>query len=155
MQSRYLRKTAKRQCTFHFHPGMLGARGHMNFAMVALGVLAAYIFKKMFRKGRAMTLVLAAAIYVGFAVTQQNIAVTLMTLVGFLAFSGMALLGRVSFWWLAAGWTLHAVWDLVLHVLKPEVFVPSWYGLVCLGFDVALAGFIVYEGLHPPLYQKR
>lgn len=127
----------------------------MNYAMLALGVIAAYIFKKMFRKGRAMALVLAAAIYVGVAVTQQNIGVTLVALLGFLVFSGIALLGRVSFWWLAAGWTLHAAWDLVLHVLRPEVFVPSWYGLACLGFDVALAGFIVYEGLHPPVYQKR
>ena len=127
----------------------------MHWIMLGLGIGAAYIFKKMFRKGRAMALVLAAAVYVGFAVTQQNIAVTITALVGFLVFSGLALYGRVSFWLLATGWLLHGLWDFILHLLRPEVFVPSWYGLACLGFDVALAGFIVYEGLHPPVYQKR
>lgn len=127
----------------------------MPYAFIFIGAIAAYIFKSIFRKGRAMTLVLAAAIYVGFAVTQQNIGVTLLSLAGFLAFTGLALMGgRVSFWWLALGWSLHGVWDVVLHVASPQRFAPTWYAFACFGFDLTLAAFILYEGLHPP-YTKR
>jgi len=128
----------------------------MQLLMIIFGALAAYIFQKMFRKGRAMTLVLAAAIYVGFAVTQQNIGVTLLSMAGFLGFSGLALMGgRVNFWWLVAGWGLHGVWDVALHFTKPNFFAPTWYAFACLGFDLTLAAFILHDGLNPPKYMKR
>jgi hypothetical protein len=92
----------------------------------------------------AAALVAAAAIYVGFAVV-GGAALSWVVLVsgGLVLFSLVALFGlRVSVWALAPGWAAHAVWDGVLHKILEAGFVPEWYPMVCLGFDLFLAGYI-------------
>jgi len=93
----------------------------------------------------AASLVIAAVIYVGFAlVGGAGQRWTLIELAGLVPFTAFAWLGlRSSLGWLAAGWVAHAAWDTGLHLVAgtPE-FVPGWYPVVCIGFDLLMAGFI-------------
>ncbi|HTE46019.1 MAG TPA: DUF6010 family protein [Gemmatimonadaceae bacterium] len=43
---------------------------------------------------------------------------------------------------LALGWIAHAAWDLHFHYANGPAFAPSWYALFCVGFDVAVGGYI-------------
>jgi len=56
----------------------------------------------------------------------------------------IALLGlRGSPWWLAAGWALHPLWDVVLHYVSPgHSFAPITYTIPCLSFDLLVAAYI-------------
>jgi hypothetical protein len=92
----------------------------------------------------ATALVAAALIYVGFAVV-GGAAISWLALEsgGLLLFSLVALLGlRISAWALVMGWAAHAGWDVLLHKVLAVGFVPEWYPVVCLGFDLFLAGYI-------------
>jgi hypothetical protein len=52
-----------------------------------------------------------------------------------------ALLGlRYSLRWLAFGWAIHPAWDAGLHFLsEAEAFVPTWYAIFCISFDLVVA----------------
>jgi hypothetical protein len=56
-----------------------------------------------------------------------------------------ALLGlRYSSGWLAFGWALHLVWDAGFHSLGgAAAFVPMWYAVMCIGFDLVVAASIL------------
>jgi hypothetical protein len=54
---------------------------------------------------------------------------------------------RVSLAWLALGWTAHVAWDVGLHLDRPQVIVPAWYPLLCVGFDLVVAGFVLGSSL--------
>src|SRR6188472_4088669 len=93
----------------------------------------------------AAGLVIAALIYVGFAVAGgAEPRWTLIELAGLVPFAALAWLGlRSSLGWLAVGWAAHAAWDTVLHLLAGTPgFVPAWYPVVCIGFDLFMAGVI-------------
>ena len=64
----------------------------------------------------------------------------LAELVQVIVFGTMALLGlRGPAWWLAVGWTLHPLWDVVLRYLGPGCsFAPTTYTIPCLSFDLLL-----------------
>jgi len=92
----------------------------------------------------AVGLIVAALIYVGFAAL-GGAALSWLALEfgGLLLFSLVALLGlRSSVWFLSLGWAAHAAWDVLLHRVNSADFVPDWYPLACLGFDVFLAVYI-------------
>ena len=93
----------------------------------------------------AVALVAAALVYVVFAVAGGAARSRLLLESGGLVlFSLVALLGlRVSVWVLALGWAAHAVWDVVPGAVLGAGAVPEWYPVVCLGFDLFLAGYIV------------
>jgi hypothetical protein len=63
----------------------------------------------------------AAGAYFGFALLAAPSPIwTLGELAQLIVFGTMGLLGlRGSAWWLVAGWTLHPLWDVVLHYLGP------------------------------------
>ena len=92
----------------------------------------------------AIGLVIAALIYVGF--TAQGVAPPgwlALELAGLLVFTLCAWLGlKVSALILALAWAAHAAWDVILNKLLDVAFVPDWYPLVCVGFDLLLAGYI-------------
>lgn len=93
----------------------------------------------------AVGLVVAASIYVAFAALGGS---TLSWLAlesgGLVLFSLVALLGlRISVWFLTLGWAAHSVWDVLLHKVLNVGFVPEWYPVMCLGFDLFLAGYLV------------
>ena len=98
--------------------------------------------------GRAVlagVLIFAAVIYVVFAAREGAGGVWLAgELVGIAVYGGMALLGlRCSRWWLAAGWALHPLWDILLHYLGPgHSFAPETFTIPCLTFDLAVAAYI-------------
>jgi hypothetical protein len=59
-------------------------------------------------------------------------------------FTLLAWLGlKVSALILALAWAAHAAWDVLLHKLQNAAFVPDWYPLACLAFDLLLAAYIV------------
>ncbi len=93
----------------------------------------------------AAGLVLAAAVYVAFAVIYGSarwIAIE---------FAGVALYGifawfsyKYSVRWLAIGWVGHAAWDALLHLVGPgNVVAPEWYVLACISFDILVGGYVL------------
>ena len=97
------------------------------------------------RKFLGNSLVIAALIYVGFAVFSEHQAWILHELIGVAAFASFAWLAvRGSPLWLAVGWGLHPLWDagLHLHGVGAEV-APEWYVLACISFDWLVAVYIV------------
>ncbi len=93
----------------------------------------------------AVGLVVAAVIYVGFAIAAQAPAPWLLIeCLGLLVYSSLAILGlRHRVGWLALGWLLHPLWDLVLHFWQAgSEFTPGWYVLSCLSFDLLVGAVI-------------
>ena len=92
----------------------------------------------------AVGLVVAAVIYVGFALADgvEWIALEAAGVVLFvlLAYAGV----RHSPLLLALGWTLHVGWDVGLHLARQQVVVPAWYPSVCISFDLLVAGYVVW-----------
>lgn len=88
-------------------------------------------------------LLVAALIYVGFALRGPGMSWMPIELAGVL---GYGLLGLLGAWrWpilLSVGWFLHSGWDAVLHADGPEGFVPEWYRWACLSFDLVAASYL-------------
>jgi hypothetical protein len=98
--------------------------------------------------GRSLLVVFlfaAAGAYFGFALLAAPGPIwVLAELVQVIVFGAIALLGlRGSPWWLAAGWALHPLWDVVLHYIEPGYsFAPITYTIPCLSFDLLVAAYI-------------
>jgi hypothetical protein len=93
-----------------------GAIGGAVLAVIAF-LLSRFTMEIYGRALLAIFLFAAAGAYFGFAVLAGAGPIwTLVELVGVIVFGVMALLGlRDSAWWLAVGWALHPLWDVVLH----------------------------------------
>jgi hypothetical protein len=53
---------------------------------------------------------------------------------------------------LAAGWTAHVAWDVLLHLDGAgAAYTPGWYPWLCVSFDLVLAGAVMAPSLrsHP------
>jgi arylsulfatase A-like enzyme len=94
------------------------------------------------RRVYAVALLVAAAIYVLGAMIQNvsiGIEIAGLALFGFAAWIGnersMGLLGM--------GWLAHAGWDAWHLVGNLQSPVPDWYAVLCLGFDLVLAAYLV------------
>jgi uncharacterized protein DUF6010 len=99
----------------------------------------------------ALGLLVAALIYVGLAMGDKGREWLVIELAGVVLFGGLAWLGlRASLWWLAVGWIAHVAWDVGLHLDRPQVVVGAWYPLLCVGFDLVVAGFVVSAALGSP-----
>lgn len=61
-------------------------------------------------------------------------------------FGPMGIAGiRESGWWLVGGWAMHRAWDIGLHYVRPGVsFVPAWYVIACVTFDLLVAAYAAY-----------
>jgi hypothetical protein len=124
------------------------------FAVVAV-VIPAFLLSRFARDilGRAVLVIFlfaAAGAYFGFATVGREVVDarpiwTLVELLQVVVFGAMALLGlRGSPYWLAAGWALHPLWDVLLHYIGPgRVFTPWTYAIACLSFDWLVALYIV------------
>ena len=93
----------------------------------------------------ANALIIAAVIYVGFALVWGDFAWFLIELAGVPAYGLFYWLAyRHSFYWLAVGWSVHPAWDVFLHLTGPGHHVaPEWYATACISFDFLLAAYIV------------
>ncbi|MGP1385072.1 MAG: DUF6010 family protein [Thainema sp.] len=120
----------------------------MVILALLLGLLGAAIFLIICRvvtpetqtQTLAVGLMVAAFIYIGFAILGQASAAWISVEVAGIAIYGLfAVLGLYSSrWWLMVGWLLHPVWDLGLHFYERSAsFAPAWYVLMCLSFDLA------------------
>lgn len=91
-------------------------------------------------------LVLAAAVYVLFALRAPSRNWLLLEVAGFLGYSAISLYGlKRSPMWLAYGWAGHVLWDAVLHWNETTTtFVPHWYAPLCIGYDLVMAGYLGY-----------
>lgn len=121
--------------------------------LIALLVLYAFrnINDKRSKKFFAGSLLIAALIYVGFAVSgfytdtaSENW--LLIEFLGVFIYFAFAYLGvKVSVWFLAIGWAMHVFWDVGLHFGGNVAFVPGYYPSVCIGFDIVFAIYIAYR----------
>jgi hypothetical protein len=113
-------------------------------------ILIAFLLSRFIRDiiGRSLLVVFlfaAAGAYFGFALLAAPGPIwVLAELVQVIIFGAIALLGlRGSPWWLAAGWALHPLWDVVLHYVSPgHSFAPITYTIPCLSFDLLVAAYI-------------
>lgn len=93
----------------------------------------------------AHALVVAAFIYVAFAMASMESAWLAVEIAGLLIFVGFASLGlKRSLSWLWLGWALHILWDVGIHLVAEASFVPAWYPVLCIGFD-AVVSYHVYR----------
>ncbi len=98
----------------------------------------------------SVSLIIAALIYVGFTMRGATTAWLALELAGVAVFTLLALLGlKISALILAFAWAAHAAWDVLLHKLLDATFVPDWYPLTCLSFDLLLAGYLVGQAFLP------
>jgi hypothetical protein len=112
-------------------------------------ILIAFLLSRFIRDiiGRSLLVIFlfaAAGAYFGFALLAAPGPIwVLAELVQVIIFGAIALLGlRGSPWWLAAGWALHPLWDVVLHYVGPgHSFAPITYTIPCLSFDLLVAAY--------------
>jgi hypothetical protein len=89
-------------------------------------------------------LITAAVVYVVFAVLAGSLRQVLIELAGVALFGILAVLGfRRWFYFLVAGWTAHVGWDLLPHPMSGASYVPWWYPVACIGFDLVVAAAIL------------
>ena len=93
------------------------------------------------------SLVIAAIIYIGFAVIWGNISWVGIESAGVVLYSFFYWLSlRWGINWLAVGWLLHTIWDVALHLLGPgHSIAPASYAVVCISFDFAVAFYILFK----------
>ncbi|HEX6926811.1 MAG TPA: DUF6010 family protein [Longimicrobiaceae bacterium] len=90
-------------------------------------------------------LLVAALIYVVFAVVGESVSGVAVELAGVAAFGAIAVAGirRRSPALLAFGWAVHTLWDVLLHSSGPGfLYTPRGYAALCIGFDLVLAALI-------------
>ena len=118
----------------------------VRFLAALLAVLV--IRKKYPNKDHAfwrMGLLIAALIYVAFAVFGGFWENLPMELGGVIIYGLFAFLSKkYTLYWLALGWVLHICWDVFLHSSATTPYVPDWYAGTCIGFDIVIAGYILY-----------
>ncbi len=98
-----------------------------------------------FKISMAIGLVVAALIYVGFALAWGGPQWVLIEALGIPLYGAMAWLGlRKSPIWIAVGWLLHMPWDLFVHYIGPGFHVaPEWYMFACFSFDLIVGGYLL------------
>lgn len=120
---------------------------------VLIGILGAigllFFYRKLPTKASIKlwenALILAALVYVGFAIFAQNWAWLPYEIIGVGLYGFAVILSRkFSAIWLGIGWVLHVLWDLLLHPNGHPGYVPDWYPGACLGFDLVIGGYVFW-----------
>ena len=127
----------------------------MNVLWLLLGAIGGSVFVRYAHsRGRenemrilSMGLLIAAAIYIGFALLWGTFMWVSIETAGMLLYGIFVWLAyRTSYYWLAVGWALHPAWDVLLHLVGPgHAIAPTWYMVSCISFDVIVAGYIFYS----------
>jgi hypothetical protein len=108
----------------------------------ALFVGIAYAFARHTRQVLAYGLIATALLYVLFAWRGgAGPAWLVAELVGVGIYGAMGLRGiSGSPWWLVAGWALHPVWDVAIHLIGPgREFAPLIIPIGCITWDPVVA----------------
>ena len=114
----------------------------------AVSVLIARLVPRFTREILAGVLIAAALFYILFAARAgAGPGWIAAEVAGVLLYGGMGVAGvRGSPWWLAAGWALHPVWDMVLHYFGPgHAFAPETYAIACVSWDWVVAAYLAYR----------
>lgn len=123
----------------------------MNYFFYAvIGIFAAFAFLLFAQKSKkpkailASGLVIAAIVYIFFALFWGNIYWLSIETLGVFLYSIFYYLGKkYDFRWVGIGWLLHPLWDIVLHLQGAgKLVAPEWYAVACLTFDFVVAGYI-------------
>jgi hypothetical protein len=114
----------------------------------ALGALYVIVARSRGRAEEARLLAIglpvAALIYVALAVASAGGRWLALEASGAVLFAPLAWLGlRVSPWCLTVGWMAHVGWDVGLHLDRAQPVVGAWYPLLCVGFDLVVAGYLL------------
>lgn len=134
--------------------GMIEGRTMNMIVPIVSGVISALILIVFARtRGRqgerriyAIGLTVAALIYVGFALSRAGWAAWRVELLGLAIFGLLTIIGlRLSPLVIAAGWVGHVVWDVLLHGNGHGSYAPEWYTIMCIGFDLFIAGYITAQ----------
>jgi len=130
----------------------LGWAGALALGAVAAAAPIAWLHSKRPQARQrfwAVALLVAALIYVGFAVVGAGAGtiedpphVLGYEGLGVMVYGALGALGMRRPKALAVGWALHVLWDLG-H--RHEVWVPEWYVAACLSFDLVVAGALVWQ----------
>lgn len=93
----------------------------------------------------SIALMIAAAIYPGFALIWGNAAWIAIEIAGVATFGLFVWLAmQYSPIWLAVGWGIHPAWDVGLHLFGLGYRIaPEWYVVACISFDLLVAGYIL------------
>lgn len=87
-----------------------------------------------------IALLVAAGIYAAFAMAAMESTWLMIELIGVGLFGVLVqLVRRKVVSWLAAGWALHALWDVGHLISAGAEFVPDWYPALCITFDLVVA----------------
>ena len=119
----------------------------IGIILAGVSILLIQVFPSgIHQKIYAIALMIAASIYVIFSSLSNNINWVFIELSGVILFGVIAFLGvKFSPWFLAIGWFAHPVWDLLIDNHTSSIFVPQWYPTICIGYDLAIALYIVWE----------
>ena len=92
-------------------------------------------------------LLVAALIYVGFALYGADSSWLAVELAGCILYGGAIVMAlRGSALWLVFGWAAHPIWDVVLHLQGPGNHkVPPWYAIACISFDILIAIYLLRD----------
>ena len=123
------------------------------FTGIALAVSLLYATKQLNQKSKlaisVLALLIAVAVYVLLALLTGNPVFIAIEMVGLMLFLFLIWLGSYySLWFIALGWLLHVLWDLGLQPAQTAPYIPQWYALLCVGFDIVMAiyvGAIVFK----------
>ncbi len=86
---------------------------------------------------------IAALIYIGFACYHLAWDSLPQEILGVIGYGALAVLGdKYNPIFLILGWSLHVLWDIILH--SPSSIAPESYPGLCLGFDLAVALYLIY-----------
>lgn len=90
-------------------------------------------------------LIIAALVYVGFAVYASNLVWLGIETTGVLVYSALYFASkRWGLYLLAIAWLLHPVWDLSLHLSGAGAdLAPYWYAVACMSFDVVIGVYLL------------
>ena len=92
-------------------------------------------------------LIIAALIYVLFAVLASDLVWIGIESFGVLLYGAFFVASKNRSWYLlAVGWLLHPVWDVGLHLSASGSNVaPQWYVIMCISFDITVACYLLAQ----------
>lgn len=123
-----------------------------NLLVIVAGVLLALVLIASARRWAlreervyAVGLLIAALVYGASAALRAPVLLPVEWL-GVALFGAIAFVGLHRRALLGIGWALHVAWDLALPAHLSGAVVPTWYPLLCVGFDLALAAYLLQSG---------
>jgi len=94
----------------------------------------------------AVFLGVVAGVYGGFALLDGRRRECLIEICGMALFLLLGMLGLwVSSSFLAAGWLLHGLWDILHHPRAIRTKLVTWYPPLCMAFDFIIGLFILFR----------